>query len=241
MRVVTLCTLAMVAALAASPPVWAQQWTCYTIEAGDTAAYVAARITGSADARHQPWFQIIDPERSGFVAKTRYDHIHPGWRACVLRAPVVAKRADTAGTPMSDLDPLWLAATLMLLAPFAVYAVDRYLQHRQAAIDAMTRFGEAFVREFERPLIESRAPARALRSRLRFRPHQAQVQVLLAPAGSRSYPNLADHRKNVAYDTERVLQALRHPPFVSGAPHQDGDWVVIPFRFQVREQQESVP
>lgn len=241
MRVAALCTLVMVVALAASPPVLAQQWTCYAIEAGDTAAYVAARITGSADARHQPWFQIIDPARSGFVAKTRYDHVRPGWRACVLRAPVVAKPADTASTPVSDLDPLWLAASLMLLAPFAVYAVDRYLQHRQAVIDAMTRFGEAFVREFERPLIESRAPARALRSRLRFSPHQAQVQVLLAPAGARSYPNLADHRKNVAYDTERVLQALRHPPFVSGAPHQDGDWVVIPFRFQVREQQESVP
>jgi hypothetical protein len=230
----------MVAAGAASARLSAQEWTCYPIEAGDTAAYVAARIAGSADARHQPWFQIVDPARSGFVAKARYDHILPGWRACVLRAPVAVERAAIAATPVRNLNPLWLAAILMLLAPFAVYAVDRYLQHRQAVIDAMTRFGEAFVREFERPLIESRAPARAVRSRLRFRPHQAQVQVLLAPAGARSYPNLADHRKNVAYDTERVLQALRHPPFVSGPPHQDGDWVVIPFQFQVREQQESV-
>lgn len=241
MRVAARCALTMVAGLAVSTPLSAQEWACYPIEAGDTAAYVAARIAGSADARHQPWFQIVDPARSGFVDKTRYDHILPGWRACVLRAPVAVERADIAATPVRNLNPLWLAAILMLLAPFAVYAVDRYLQHRQAVIDAMTRFGEAFVREFERPLIESRAPARALRSRLRFRPHQAQVQVLLAPAGARSYPNLADHRKNVAYDTERVLQALRHPPFVSGPPHQDGDWVVIPFQFQVREQQESVP
>ena len=241
MSVAALCALTMVAAVAGSAPLSAQEWTCYPIEAGDTAAQVAARIAGSADARHQTWFQIIDPERSGFVAKTRYDHIRPGWRACVLRAPVVAESAEAAGTPVRDLNRLWLAAFLMLLAPFAVYALDRYLQHRQAVVVAMTRFGEAFVREFERPLIESRAPARALRSRLRVRPHQAQVQVLLAPAGARSYPNLADHRKNVAYDTERVLQALRHPPFVTGTPHQDGDWVVIPFRFQGREQQESVP
>ena len=105
----------------------------------------------------------------------------------------------------------------------------------------MTRFGEAFVREFERPLIESRAPARALRSRLRFRPHQGQVEVLLAPAHERSYPNLSDHRNNVAYDTQRVLQALRNPPFVSGAPHQRGEWVVIPFQLKVREKQEGAP
>jgi hypothetical protein len=240
MRVVTLCTLAMAITLPASTALTAAQWSCYTIAAGDTAAYVAARITGSADTRHQPWFQIVDPARSGFVAKTRYDHIRPGWRACVLRASVAAAPGEGAGAEGMVLDWLWVAVALMFLIPFAGYA-DRYLQDRKAVIDVMTQFGEAFVREFERPLIEARAPARALRSRLRVRPHQAQVDVLLAPAGPRRYPNLADHRKNVAYDTERVLQALRHPPFVSGVPQQRGDWVVIPFQFQVRAQQESGP
>ena len=232
--------LLIVVALAASPRLWAQQWTCYAILAGDTAAHAAARITGSADARYQPWFQIVDPAKAGFVAKTQYDHIRPGWRACVITASVPgARRAVAAGTTERPFDPLWIAALLILAIPFAGYAADRYVQDRQAVIGVMTQFGEAFVREFERPLIESRAPARALRSRFRFRPHQRQVEVLLAPVGGRRYPNLSDHRKNVAYDTKRVLESLRHPPVVSGAPHQRGEWVVIPFQFNLRATQES--
>jgi hypothetical protein len=232
--------LLIVVALAVPPRLEAQQWTCYAILAGDTVAHAAARITGSPDARHQAWFQIVDPAKSGFVAKAQYDHIRPGWRACVVTASVAAvPRARAVGTRAGSLDPVLIAAVLILLIPFAGYAADRYVQHRQAVIGVMTQFGEAFVREFERPLIESRAPARALRSRLRFRPHQGQVEVLLAPAGGKRYPNLSDHRKNVAYDTERVLQALRHPLVIGGAPHQRGEWVVIPFQFNLRAKQES--
>jgi len=233
--------LLIVVALAASPSLWAQQWTCYAILPGDTAAHAAARITGSADTRHQPWFQIVDPAKAGFVAKTRYDHIRPGWRACVVTAsvPGVPRTVPAVATGRA-FDPLWIAAVLILVIPFAGYAADRYFQDRQAVIGVMTQFGEAFVREFERPLIESRAPARALRSRLRFRPHQGQVEVLLAPAGGRRYPNLSDHRKNVAYDTERVLRSLRNPPVVSGAPLQRGEWVVLPFQFNLRAKQGSV-
>jgi hypothetical protein len=135
------------------------------------------------------------------------------------------------------IDPAWGIAVLLLTIWFAGYAADRYWQDRQAVVDVLTRFGDAFVREFERPLIEPRAPARALRSRLRVRPHRAQVDVLLAPVRARTYPNLSDHRKNVAYDTERVLQVLRDPPFASGPPRQHGEWVIIPFQFELREKQ----
>lgn len=242
MKVFARSALLIAVAAAVSLPLSAQQWTCYTIHPGDTVANAATRITGSARTRHEPWFQIVDPARSGFVAKAQYDHIRPGWRACVLRASVMTSARDVAATTAGlGLDPLWIAALLILTIPFAGYAADRYVQDRQAVIRVMTQFGEAFVREFERPLIESRAPAPALRSRLRFRPHQGQVEVLLAPARAKSYPNLFDHQKNVAYDTRRVLQVLRHPPFVSGAPHQRGEWVVIPFQLKVCEQQESAP
>lgn len=234
--------LIAVAAVSAPLALSAQQWTCYTIHPGDTVARAAIRITGSAQTRHEPWFQIVDPARSRFVAKAEYDHIRPGWRACVLSASaIVAPEGMAAATAGLGLDPLWIAAVLMLVIPFAGYAADRYVQDRRAVIRVMTRFGEAFVREFERPLIEPRAPARALRSRLRFRPHQGQVDVLLAPVRERSYPNLSDHRNNVAYDTQRVLQALRNPPFLSGAPQQRGEWVVIPFQLKGREKQEGTP
>jgi hypothetical protein len=233
---------ALLMAVAASSPLGlsAQQWTCYTIHPGDTVARAAIRITGSAQTRYEPWFQIVDPARSGFVTKAQYDHIRPGWRACILSASVMTTPHGMAATRAGfALDPLWVAVLLMLVIPCAGYAADRYVQERQAVIRVMTRFGEAFVREFERPLIESRAPARAVRSRLHFRPHQGQVEVLLAPADEKSYPNLSDHRKNVAYDTQRVLQALRNPSFVSGAPHQRGEWVVIPFQLKAREKQEG--
>ena len=233
MQVFARSALLIAVAAAASTPLAAQQWTCYTIHPGDTVALAATRITGRAQSRHEPWFQIVDPARSAFVAKAQYDHIRPGWRACVLAAP----RDVTAQTAAPLFDPLWVVGVLILAIPFAGYAADRYVQDRQAVIHVMTQFGQAFVREFERPLIDSRAPVHALRSRLRFRPHQGQVEVLLAPARARSYPNLFDHRTNVAYDTERVLQVLRNPPFVSGAPHQRGEWVVIPFQFKRPEQQ----
>lgn len=233
MKIFARSALLIAVSASASPPLSAQQWTCYTIHPGDTVALAATRITGRAQSRHQPWFQIVDPARSAFVAKTQYDHIRPGWRACVLGASVKAAPPDvTTQTAGPLFDPLWVVGVLILAIPFAGYVADRYLQNRQAVIRVMTEFGEAFVREFERPLIDSRAPAHALRSRLRFRPHQGQVEVRLAPARARSYPNLCDHRTNVAYDTERVLQVLRNPPFVSGAPHQHGEWVVIPFQFK---------
>jgi len=38
-----------------------------------------------------------------------------------------------------------------------------------------------------------------------------------------------------------VLQALRNPPFLSGAPQQRGEWVVIPFQLKGREKQEGTP
>jgi len=238
MKVFTRCALLIVVALAAESPLWAQRWTCYTIHPGDTVTQAATRITGSAQNRHQPWFQIFDPAPARFVAKAQYDHIRPGWRACVLSELVrTAPPEMTTGMAGIHIDPSIAVAVLVLTIAFVGYAADRYWTDRQAVVDVLTRFGDAFVREFERPLIDARAPGRALRSRLRVRPHQGYVDVLLAPAGARTYPNLSDHRKNVAYDTERVLQVLRDPPFTSGPPHQHGEWVIIPFQFKVRERQ----
>ena len=76
----------------------------------------------------------------------------------------------------------------------------------------------------------TRDPRPALKSRLRFKPYRSRLEVLLAPAVGRSYPNLSDHRKNVEYDVERVRHALGDTPFFSDSIRQRGEWVVLSFR-----------
>jgi len=107
--------------------------------------------------------------------------------------------------------------------------------HDYVSADAapLRRFGERFVREFARPLVRVNASEPVVEARLRVRPHRAQVDVLLAPRGGRPYPNLVDHRQNVEYDVERVLQVLKDQRFVRGPLYAQGRWVVVPLQLQV--------
>ena len=98
----------------------------------------------------------------------------------------------------------------------------------------MQRFGERFVREFERPLLERRAGAAPIRAQLRAHAGRGRLDVWLAPNAGRRYPNLSDHKDNVVYDVARVSQLLQDPSFVCTAPYAQGGWVVIPFQFQDR-------
>ena len=77
------------------------------------------------------------------------------------------------------------------------------------------------------------------KSRLRLAPARRRLDVLLAPADGRTYPNLFDHRRNVEYDVERVVWLLRGEPFINGRPYARGPWVVIPFYFETSRQQEG--
>ena len=105
----------------------------------------------------------------------------------------------------------------------------------------MRGFGNRFIAEFERPLFRRTASDAAVRSRLRFAPSRHRLEVLLAPADGRTYPNLVDHRKNVEYDVERVERILGAEPFVGGPLYAEGSWVVIPFSFETDRQQEGAP
>jgi hypothetical protein len=125
--------------------------------------------------------------------------------------------------------------------------VMRDLGERETVLNVMRRFGERFVVEFEEPLyqepaarrvaipgvtgVEGRAD-RPVRSRLRFAPARNRLEILLAPHEGRSYPNLSDHRRNLEYDVERVLDLLGDAPFVAGRLHAEGRWVVVPFRLK---------
>lgn len=225
---------------------FAQQWVCYPLAVGETAARAAARVAGDARSMYGQRFQILDPTTSQFVSKSRYGRIGPGWLACtwnarggalqlVNLAPTVrnvAPRPPWAERALGELRPdsLWYSLVLLLLIPVGAYEITRRWRERQAAIAVMTRFGQSVIREFERPLQHPRDSAPALRSRLRLKPHRNRLEVLLAPAAGRTYPNLWDHRKNVEYDIERVRHTLGNELFVSDSMRQRGGWVVLSFR-----------
>jgi len=118
------------------------------------------------------------------------------------------------------------AAALVL-----IWVAREYVEERRARVDAMRVFGAIFVSEFERPLLRGRADEPAVKSRMRFAPIRRRLEIMLAPADGRSYPNLADHRKNVEYDVDRVLRLVNAQPVMSGPLYTRGSWVVIAFQF----------
>ena len=109
-----------------------------------------------------------------------------------------------------------------------------YVRERTAPLQ---RFGERFVHEFARPLVRVRPSEPVVDAELRVRPHRAVVEVLLAPHGGRTYPNLVDHRHNVEYDVERVLRVLKDQRFAHGPLYAQGRWVVVPLHLQVNPKQ----
>jgi len=240
------------------------QISCYAVVPGDTAASLAQRLTGSTANRHRPWFHIVDPATATTVKKLRYDAIQSGWHVCVpserlsheLSVPLLSAqdpKAPIRNTPAGgaigeppvraavDLSVLWWVVPLSMAVSGLVLAGTRkFVGHRRAVLEIMSGFGGKFVSEFERPLFRPAADA-AVSSRLRFAPIRRRLEILLAPAAGRTYPNLTDHKRNVEYDVHRVVQTLRDASFTCGAPYAEGHWVVIPFRFDIDRQQEGGP
>ena len=133
---------------------------------------------------------------------------------------------------------VWIGATV-ILALFGWKVVDGYAGRRKAALVVMNHFGERFVREFERPLIQ-RPTEPPLQSRLRLSPARARLEILLAPGQGRRYPNLSDHKKNVEYDVGRVLRSLADDSFVPDSLYSRAGWVVVSFRFKVDRKRTGV-
>jgi hypothetical protein len=236
--------------------------TCYLVQPGDTAARLAQHFTGNADNRHQPWFQIVDPATETFIPKSRYGLIQAGWHVCVAtervrrgfvpgRGSLVASAAVLplrTGGPQHQtanyLSALWWAAPLLMVVSGLVLTwvvARKHIGERQARLGLMRAFGDRFISEFERPLFRRSTSEPAVKSRLRVSPRRQRLEVCIAPADGRSYPNLLDHRRNVEYDVERVLRLLRDASFTNGPLYAQGPWVVIPFRLDTGKQQEGVP
>jgi hypothetical protein len=233
--------LLIVASLAAGPQIaLAQDVACHTIRRGDTVAEVARRLTGDPESRRAPWFQILDPVASRFVAKAQYDYVQPGWRACIIggdgSAPGGSAPASAVSRATRAID-VSLALWALLVAAIAVAGgmATKHLQHRKAVVQGMRIFGDRFVSEFERSLIHRDRGKPPIQSRFRFHPSRGQLEVLIAPGAGRRYPNLLDHRQNVVYDVGRILQTLADQPFTIGSLHAHGRWVVVPFTLKSLE------
>lgn len=252
-RIAGVIAAAVIVGVVCSSPVATQGFRCVAIRQGETAATVARRVTGDARNRYERWFQILDPATSKFVRKARYDHIRPGWRACVANESVgrnswrttvgawVARMetaVSTVGRTARGIDSniiLWVALVVAIVLMSS--SVGDYMTTRQLMLEAMRSVGEAFVREFERPLLVQAESGRPIRARLRANVHRRRLDVLLAPAAGHRYPNLADHKKNVEYDVGRVLQRLRDPSIIGGPMYTQGQWVVVPLEFKDSSQQ----
>ena len=234
-----------VAALSAplSAPAAGQQPVCVTVRTGDTASGAARTLTGNVRSVAASWFYIVEPGGSR-IPKTRYDNIPSGSRACVVtrvtsphgeswpaaRAsrPMNSGMADAFTT--AELALMW--AALAFTGVLMWRSVDGYLDRRDTALAVMRKFGQRFVLEFERPLRELQRSGRPIRSELRASPERGRLEIRLAPVPGHTYPNLADHRGNVAYDVGRVLDALGDRAFVRGPMYTHGSWVVV--RFELR-------
>ena len=235
---------------AGSRHVDAQPLTCSTIRPGDTVSGLAVRLTGAARNRERPWFQVVDPATRRIVAKSQYDRIHAGWRACVVGQTTEAPlRVSLVRAPAAGVASPWIVAArvirdpevapllwmgLVMAAASLGNAVERYITRRQTTVAAMRQFGVSFIREFERPLLQPVPPRPPVRSQLRACPARGRLEILLAPGDGRRYPNLADHKANVAYDIVRILQVLGDHPFACAPPYTRGGWVVVPFHVQRR-------
>jgi hypothetical protein len=151
---------------------------------------------------------------------------HPG--------ALLAQRTGASQSRTGDAHSVVLSIAFVLAIAMIGSGLRDYVRGRTVAL---TRFGERFVREFDRHWFGSVRPNRSSRRGLRVRAHRAQVEVLLAPRGGRPYPNLVDHRQNVEYDVERVLRVLEDQRFVHGPLYAQGRWVVVPLHLQVNPKQ----
>lgn len=261
MTVRSIRVLSVLFLLTAAPGrVSAQQFVCYPIRPGETAAQIALRLTGSVERRHDPRFRIIDPQSSSIIPKARYAMVRPGWLACLAAIPIALPPIRLNRDPPADVvaSPAmpsfsnrpavrglarvaWPAALGLLIALFGWPLLERCSPKTQATIARMKHFGDTFIREFERPLVQDGRSERPIKFRLRCMPHRERLDILIAPNGGRRYPNLSDHRRNVEYDVERISQFLRDEPFVGGEPYAQNSWVVIPFELKPEPQTEGAP
>ena len=234
----------------------AQQFVCWPIAAGDTASSLARRLTGKADAAYGLAFQIRDPTRRMFVPKSHYQRLRSDWQACIAPGPVpktqvvYAPVVELAASAMEPGQPIATTPQAIVSAPLTLVRADRTPTNfpfaattavvvlivlfsavagsltRRPIPPSVRRAGTRFVTVFARPLIDASSGVPPIRTRLRFLRRKQQLEIFIAPGPGRRYPNLADHKKNVDYDVDRVMRVLGNH-VLSRPPRAAGKWVVV--------------
>ena len=212
------------AGLAAEAAAAAPRVVCYPVMPGDSLSALSVRLMRDPHGWRGDRFQLLDPAAARFLAKRDYWQIRAGLQACVMEPS-----SALTSIPGGD---WWLLLLLSSASAAGFYVLQSSMDRRKATSAALQAFGAAFVREFERPLLDERSPQPVLRSELALSRDQRSLEVLLAPIDGRRYPNLADHRTNVEYDVERVMSVLNDGRFTRGPLGTRGSWVAIPFRLQ---------
>ena len=252
-------TLVLLLLCAVPSSVHAEQFVCSPIARNDTVSSLARRLTGKAAAAYSDAFQIRDPARRMFVPKSQYQRLRTHWQACVLVRPRESVAATpiapetTAVLPegpmatpipmaVSSVSPALtvaessssdgvagpaLGAALLLL--LTGVAVTGWLAPRSMPAP-MQKAGEAFIAAFARPLIDPASGTPPIETRLRFDRSTQELEIFIAPGPGRRYPNLADHKKNVEYDVNRVIRVLGNQVVLNDSLRAHGRWVVVPIR-----------
>ena len=153
--------------------------------------------------------------------------------AAAISAPLSARRIGNM-----DLTLVWLA-TAIALPWFGLQVVDAYLTRRRTAMVLTQHFAARFIAEFERPLARYDDTEPPVKTRVRTA-RRGRFEIMIAPGPGRRYPNLTDHKRNVAYDVSRVLAVLDDHFFVDGAPYAQAEWVVVPFQPRTGPNQPGV-
>jgi hypothetical protein len=225
-----------IAGLAAESAAAVPRLLCYPVMPGETVTSIAIRLTRDPHRWRRSDFQILDPAAGRLVGKSDYGRVRAGWQACLVQPAF--ERAGAGLQPVGTMH-LWLLILLCSAGMIVWLAVDASLAKMKATSRALEQFGAAFVREFERPLIDERSARPVIRAELALSPDRRTLEVLLAPAEGRRYPNLADHRTNVEYDVMRVVSLLNDRRFICGPLRERGSWVAVPFRLKPDLQKEG--
>lgn len=139
-------------------------------------------------------------------------------------APLALARADRTLTDVPFAAAIGAGVLLILL----LSAVAGSVVARPIPL-SVRRAGENFVTVFARPLVDPSSGVPPIQARLRFVRRKQQLEISIAPGPGHRYPNLADHKKNVEYDVDRVLRVLGSY-VLSSPPRAAGKWVVVTIR-----------
>ena len=207
----------------------APRLVCYPLMAGESITGISMRLTRDPHGWRQSRFQIVDRAAARFVSKTEYGFLRSEWQACLVEPSVVRP-------VIGSLEMLVLFCSA---AAAGLIAFHWSVERTRTVSRALETYGAAFIREFERPLVDVRNPQPVLRAELSVSPSQRSLEVRLAPAAGKRYPNLSDHRTNLQYDVERVVGVLNDRRFVCGPLSASGSWVAIPFRLATNLRKEG--